>query len=204
MSCADKNIAENLENWRDAPYYSLAEEDMGWQWEQIIRPLISDFDFEVTLELAPGHGRNTSKLLKLCREIHLVDLVPQCIEACRHRFGDSQEGVALYYYINDGRSLPCTLTERVSCVYCFDAMVHFELDVIRAYLKHIHRVLRDGGRAFLHHSDLKGDATGSLGDWTENLYWRTAVSKDEVADGAREVGLEVPHWHRHLHSLGKK
>ena len=41
----------------------------------------------------------------------------------------------------------------LSFLFCFDAMVHFDSDVVRAYLREARRALLPGGHAFLHHSN---------------------------------------------------
>ncbi|VVM06591.1 hypothetical protein MAMT_01303 [Methylacidimicrobium tartarophylax] len=38
------------------------------------------------LEIGPGHGRWTAEILPRCGRTILVDLSPNCIEHCRHRF----------------------------------------------------------------------------------------------------------------------
>ena len=45
------------------PYFSMAEPHMELQWKQIW-PLIKRFNFTKVLEIAPGYGRNTERLLE--------------------------------------------------------------------------------------------------------------------------------------------
>ncbi len=186
-----QNIEENREQWTSAPYYDMAERDIDWQWNRQIWPLIRASDFSVTLELAPGHGRNTAKLIALARELHLVDVTPACIDFCRGRFGDRQGAAQIHYYFNDGRSLPEQLANRVTHVYCWDAMVHFELAVIECYLAEFRRVLAPGATAFLHHSDIKNCRAEALGKWIENPHWRAPVAREDVSAAAVAAGLEV-------------
>lgn len=185
-SDARKNLEENRLYWRSSHYYELAEPDMDGQWHGVLWPILSGCDLSVVVELAPGHGRNTRKLLEVSRELHLVDLNAECIAACRARFG-VRDG--LHYHVNDGLTLPAELRGRVTLVYCWDAMVHFHRDVVAAYLRETSAALAPGGRAFLHHADL---APGEVrGEWTSNPHWRSDVTRDFVRDAAARVGLEV-------------
>src|SRR5262249_14608923 len=59
------------------------------------------------LEIAPGHGRCTQFLRLCCRRLSVVDLVQDCVDACRARFG---EGAGIEYHVNDGRTLPMIAT----------------------------------------------------------------------------------------------
>ncbi len=77
----------------DAPYYDNVEAQKERQWKNIIYPLIKDYDFTRVLELAPGHGRNTNKLMETAKEIMPVDANETCIEFCKDRFKDYKMNV---------------------------------------------------------------------------------------------------------------
>jgi SAM-dependent methyltransferase len=188
----EQNITENRESFTHSmdAYFAQAETWMDSQWQGTIWPFIRDFDFTVTVDLACGHGRNAAKLLPLSRELHLVDVTPACVEACRRRLADVL-GSRVWVYLNDGKSLPRELTGRVTCVYSWDAMVHFDLGVVEKYLAEIARVLRPGGSSFLHHSDLRATPHLVVGPWRDNPHWRSAMSRDDLARAAERVGLTV-------------
>lgn len=93
------------------------------------------------LELAPGWGRNTARLVNHSKEIHLVDLNQSCIDRCKARFGDYTGPCKLHYYVNDGYSLPEIKDESISFIYSFDSMVHFDRLVVKEYFKEFSRVL---------------------------------------------------------------
>lgn len=101
------------------------------------------------LEIAPGHGRWSETLVERCRSVVLVDINPECIDACRERFA-AESTVA--YELNDGTAL-AGADGSVDVVWSFDSFVHMDPDVIDAYLREIARVLRPGGYAVLHHAD---------------------------------------------------
>jgi ubiquinone/menaquinone biosynthesis C-methylase UbiE len=171
--------------FKGGPYYDLAETDMDWQWEQLIWPMISGLDFAVVVDLAAGHGRNAAKLLQVAKRVILVDINQECLDFCMARFqGDPR----VEYVRTDGISLRGLESESVTLVYTFDAMVHFDSDVVRAYLREIHRVLKPGGHAFCHHSNYQGSPEG---DFTEHEHYRNFMSKALFAHYSAKEGLEV-------------
>src|SRR5580704_6193923 len=69
-------------------YFDDAEAYMGKQWEPLIWPMIRDFDFSVTLDFAAGHGRNSTRLAKLARQLYIVDANADAVNFLRKRFAD--------------------------------------------------------------------------------------------------------------------
>lgn len=137
---------------RDGEEWSEAWGGSAAQWESAILPRIHRFVPAGTiLEIAPGHGRWTHFLRRLCTRLIVVDLSATCIEACRARFaGDSH----LEYHVNDGMSLDMIEDGSVDFVFSFDSLVHADAGVMTAYLTQLGRKLRDGGAGFIHHSNL--------------------------------------------------
>lgn len=171
--------------FRNSPYYDVAEPDMAQQWRDLIWPRIHHLDFSSVLDLAAGHGRNSARLREVSDRITIVDINEENIEYCRARFrGDD----AFTFLRNDGLSLAGVADETVSLVYSFDSMVHFDRDVIREYLREFHRVLRPGGSGFIHHSNYVGDPTG---EFTKAPHWRNYMSRELFANYCMECGLEV-------------
>lgn len=170
-------------------YYAAAEESMDWQWDQLIYPLIKDFDFSKVLELAPGHGRNTNKLRKLSKEITLVDVNKTCIDACEARFGTQMEGCFFHYAVNDGSQLKMIPDKSISTIYSFDSMVHFDKTIVREYLHEFKRILAPNGKGFLHHSNYGSIAPNS--DWAKNPGNRSDVSAELFKTYVNEAGLLV-------------
>lgn len=175
-------------NWVETPYFELAERDMDFYWEQLVYPLIRDWDFSVVLDLAAGHGRNTEKLRRHAGKVYVVDVNPENVEFCRQRFaGDDR----LVYLLCDGASLEGIPDGEVTLAYCFDSMVHFDSDVVRAYLREFRRVLRPGGRAMCHHSNFM--AAPSSPDFRLNPHWRNFMSRELFEHYAFKEGLRVLH-----------
>ncbi len=166
------------------PYFAHAEAFTDRSWAQTIWPFISDCDFSSVVDLAAGHGRNSSKLLKLAGFIYILDIQPSNIEVCRKRFSSETN---VLFAVNNGYDFEPVPSDWAALVYCFDAMVHFDTDVIRSYLRDAKRVLRVGGRGFFHHSNYtEGDA-----DWTKGPHSRNFMSSHLFRHYAQKEGLRL-------------
>jgi SAM-dependent methyltransferase len=169
-------------------YFQDAEGKLDAEWEAIIWPLIKDFDFRFVLELSPGGGRNTQKLSTVAKRIVAVDYNEYALEQTRARLGSRSGSCEITYCLNGGSDLAMVPDASVSAVYCWDSAVHFDRDVVIAYIAEFARVLEPGGYGFLHHSDLGDKAHKNI---KRNPHWRSNVSKELVADACRRSGLAV-------------
>ena len=170
-------------------YFSAAEAVMQFQWDQLIWPVIKDFDFTSVLELACGHGRNTEYLRRYAKQIDLVDVNQTAIDACKLRFGEFMESCRFNYHVTDGNHLHMITDASITLLYSWDSMVHFDKLVVRDYMPEIGRVLQPGGRAFLHHSNYGAFAPNS--DWAQNVGTRSDVSAVILRGYAEQCGLYV-------------
>jgi SAM-dependent methyltransferase len=166
-------------------YFNTAERVIGRQWAYYIWPRIKDADFTTVVELACGHGRNTARLARLAGRVIGVDINTECVEFVRARFAD-QTKVSVVQ--TDGSSLAGIASDSATLVYCWDAMVHFEPEVVEAYVHEIARVLAPGGRGFIHHSNW---TRGKGQDFKTQPNWRNFMSKDQFGDYLRACGLEI-------------
>jgi SAM-dependent methyltransferase len=180
---------ETGEPYHCADYFAAAEADMETYWTSLIWPVLARhaIDFACTLDLAAGHGRNTEVLRRLAERVLVVDMIEECVEACRARFADDPRVTCIQ---NDGISLASIGDGEVTFVYCFDSMVHFDSDVVRAYLAEFRRVLRPGGHGFCHHSNYSARPGGHF---TTNPHWRNFMSCELFAHYCDKEGLEVLH-----------
>jgi len=172
--------------WND--YFKRAEGHMNIQWDEIIWPIIKDFDFEAVLELAPGAGRNTEKLAEISNTIHAIDMNDYVLEQLRNRFGKYSGKCNLNFYKNNGSNLKMINDGAISVIYSWDAMVHFDKTVIRDYVKEFSRVLKKNGMGFVHHSNL---GTTANSDIRLNPHMRSNMSKELFAKYCVENGLQL-------------
>jgi ubiquinone/menaquinone biosynthesis C-methylase UbiE len=176
--------ADSGQPWTpDNSYFSEAEAVMEPLWKDLVQPFIEGCDFSHTIDLAAGHGRNSVILSKLAERLTIMDIQPANIEICQQRFS-SRKGVE--FFVNNGFDLQPVRDRDVTLVYCFDAMVHFDSDVIRSYLRDTRRVLVPGGRGFFHHSNYTGGH-----DWRTNTGARSFMTREMFAHYALKEGLNV-------------
>ena len=185
-----KSIFQCRDSHTEGLYYAHAEPEMDWQWRMLVEPYIRDVDLSSVLELAPGHGRNSAKLVQQgARVLHLVDVNQTCIDACRARFGDRHGVCQLFFHVTGGDTLPFIESGSISFVYSFDSMVHFDKSIVRAYLGEFSRAMRPGATGFLHHSNFGAFHPNS--DWAKNHGNRSDMSAALFREYCAEVGLEV-------------
>jgi len=173
-------------DWRENPWYERGEEAMDRQWEKLIWPSICGVDLSgVVVDFAAGHGRCTAKLLAAgASNLVIMDVNQENIDFCKKRFGDD---VRVSYRRNDGVSFHADSRE-FNFIFCWDSMVHFDSDVVRAYLQDTYRVLAPGGKAFYHHSNYTGDPDPYP---LRSPGGRNFMSRDLFAHWAIRSGLTV-------------
>jgi SAM-dependent methyltransferase len=158
---------------------------MAAHWSQIIEPIIGDRAYEVVVDLAAGRGRNSALLAEKAKRVICVDINPENIEFLRKRFrGDPR----FDFLLNDGASLAGLASDSVDLVYCFDAMVHFDIEIVISYIKEIYRVLRPGKFAFLHHSNYTANPGA---DFKQNPGWRNFMSLEVFEHLAIKNGFSI-------------
>ncbi|MGC8494793.1 MAG: class I SAM-dependent methyltransferase [Syntrophobacteraceae bacterium] len=190
MQSHSKEFSERIiHDWTESDYYELAESptwlSLFWDASSRFRRQFEKLDLGVTIELACGRGRHCAQILDRCREIILVDVNRSNIDSCRKRFANHNHVV---YLENDGYSLDLIHSEYATSLYCYDAMVHFELESIIGYLVEIFRVLKQGGQALLHHSNYDKNPGAA---YTENFHWRNFMSQNLFIHLSRRTGFSV-------------
>ena len=153
-----KNIEEQRQ-WNNESMWS--ESGHEWSklfgttenlWNNHIFDDIKEFRNKKILEIAPGHGRITQFLSILASELLVIDLNENCIKKTKEKLGHHVLG----YFVNNGNDLPKIRDNSQDLVFSFDSFVHMHQNVSDDYLGEIYRVLKKGGRGYIHHSWLNG------------------------------------------------
>ncbi len=182
-------IAQQVGNdWVKGKYYDDAEAGMEVQWERLIWPMINGADFAHVVDLAAGHGRNTAKLLPLSGRVTAIDINKTNIDFMAKRFKGTAHASKLTLTKNNGAELAGVPDTSVTLVYCFDAMVHFDSDIVRAYIAEFARVLKPGGLGFVHYSNNSSNPTGTYRD---HPGWRNFMSRALFNHWVAKEGMEV-------------
>jgi SAM-dependent methyltransferase len=168
----EQRLWNNENNWTDNGHeWSGPFGTTENLWNKEIFDFIKDFRDKKILEIAPGFGRITQFLSILASELIVIDLNPLCIEKTKEKLGNH----VLEYLINDGKSLIGVKDNSQDLVFSFDSFVHMHENVIEEYIKETYRVLKPGGRAFIHHSLLNGGSENSF----ENSAGRSNMSSEK-------------------------
>jgi ubiquinone/menaquinone biosynthesis C-methylase UbiE len=153
-----KNIEEQRQ-WNDESMWSDGGHEWSKSfgttenlWNKYIFDDIKEFRGKKILEIAPGYGRITQFLSVLASELLVVDLNENCIKKTKEKLGHHVLG----YFVNNGNDLPKIRKNSQDLVFSFDSFVHIHKNVIDDYLSEIHRVLKPGGKGYIHHSWLYG------------------------------------------------
>jgi SAM-dependent methyltransferase len=187
-------------DWAGAEYYDRAEEDdwlaTFWSDESPFLRLFKELDLTCVLELACGHGRHAEKLREQAQTVILVDINVGNIEFCRTRFKEFSQ---FRYVLTNGYSLDTVQERECSAILSYDAMVHFDSDVVRAYLQEMARVLKPGGRALIHHSNYSANPGG---DVHNNPCWRNFMTEQlfhhyAARSGLRRLASKLMDWEGH-------
>lgn len=184
--CSEKN------EW--VRYYELAASDMDRQWNDLILPKLKeeDINFKITMDLACGAGRNSMKLIPLCKKIYCVDLNKYALDLCKENLKkNNQKNYNKITFIqNNGFDISSIPNDSLTFIYQFDSGVHMSKEVIRMYIKEFSRILSKNGKGFFHHSNYGNFQDGKdKSNFKVNPHWRTDMTKELFKQYCEEFGL---------------
>lgn len=172
-------------------YWNIVESEnclkMFWGEDTAFYRMFTQLDLDKVIELGCGRGRHVNQYYSRANEITLVDILEKNITFCKDRFKDSKN---IKYYQNNGFDLSELPDESYSALFTYDAMVHFEMFDVYNYLKETYRVLKIGGMALFHHSNLASDYRQTFKD-SGNPGGRNFMSKELFAYLAYKAGFEI-------------
>lgn len=176
-------------NWKI--YYQEAEKSACTQYENILKPYFEKYikDNEIIImDFACGEGRIVNQIKDKYQQIICCDLPDGPLEACKKRFKNFSH---ISYVPSTEKGIECE-ADKCHAVYSWDAMVHFDFNMLKFYLCEIFRILKKDGIAIVHHSNLKNcKEVHCEENWLNNSSNRSNVSKEEVCDLAVDMGFTV-------------
>lgn len=165
--------------------------DIFWGKDSLFLKLFERLDLSNVVELACGRGRHVPQYIDKATKVTLVDILEKNIDYTRKRFCDCSK---ITYYKNNGYDLSKLPSNEYTALFCYDAMVHFELIDIYSYLKETYRILTPGGYALIHHSNDSSDYKNCFGNCT-NPGGRSFMDKKIFAHLAYRAGFEIIEQH---------
>lgn len=184
-----KQLADNIgKDWITSPYYEEAEQKwmhVFWDPKVWFRIMFNQLDSSIILELACGHGRHSAQMKDWDNQKILMDINQTNINYCIQRFAGDPRYTAI---VNNGYDCKPLSDMFCTAVFCYDAMVHFDSEVVFSYLRDIFRVLKPGGRALLHHSNYTGNPGGN---YSENPHCRNYMSQSLFVHYSKKSGFDI-------------
>ncbi|MBR0750745.1 class I SAM-dependent methyltransferase [Bradyrhizobium jicamae] len=182
----EKSVKHVASAWKESPYYADAERwtHLFWGNGTIFLRLFKELPLDNVIELAAGHGRHSEQIANQCGTLTLMDIHQENIDACRNRLGHFPE---LHFILNNGYNFEPIAAVSISAIFCYDAMVHFAPDVVQSYIKDTHRILRSGGMALYHHSNLSAPGT----NYAKNTHARNHMTEELFKSFCDEAGMEI-------------
>ena len=124
-------------------------EDIALVMQEFVYPYITP-ESEV-LEIGVGGGRIANLVAPRVKTLHAFDISPEMLATAQKTLA-SHNNVRLTLLTSP--ELPDELTGCMDFAYSFDVFVHLDLHTMWPYFREIHKVLKPGGHAFLHTTNL--------------------------------------------------
>ena len=180
------------QDWITSPYYSEAEKWtwMFWDPASSFKKLFDRLPPGETVDLACGHGRHSEKMLALGRSVIALDIVPENVAFTYERLKGKPDFTVHRCNGVDFQPVP---DQSVDAIMCYDAMVHFDCDVVRSYLRDSVRILRPGGMGLFHHSNYNGNPSAI--HYGQNPHARNFMTAELFAHFAYKEGCSIVEQH---------
>jgi ubiquinone/menaquinone biosynthesis C-methylase UbiE len=175
-------------DWAQSPYYDMVEapdDPAYWGEHSIYKRLFDQLDLTNVIELACGHGRHAARIVDRVGHITLADINASNIEFCRQRFAGKSN---VRFLTCSGSDLAELESASYTALFCYDAMVHFEIHDIISYLDDFRRIFRPQGRAVLHFSNYT-EHPGRM--YRDNPHWRNFCGEVLFRHLAMRAGFSI-------------
>jgi SAM-dependent methyltransferase len=181
--------AKQAKVWEGSSYYDDAEKwtHLFWEPETQFRNKFDKLDLTCVVELACGHGRHAAVLAKERKVLKYIglDVLQENVDFSQDRLKDHHN---FSFFPVDGTKFNPVANGVASAIFCYDAMVHFDSQVVLSYLADAGRILKKKGRALFHHSNLY---TNPASPYSQNPHARAFMSLDLFHHYATRAGLSV-------------
>jgi SAM-dependent methyltransferase len=141
-------------------------------------------------EIGSGGGRVASRVAPRVSHLHCFDISKEMLRKAQaaleaHRNVD--------FVLLESAQLPADCTGKFDFIYSFDVFVHLDLHTMWKYFREIQRVLKRGGTAFLHTSNLM--APGGWKNFAAQDAFRILehyfISPEIISILAQQSGLKI-------------
>ncbi|MFC2133358.1 class I SAM-dependent methyltransferase [Bacteroidota bacterium] len=134
--------------------------------------------FDTILEIGPGAGRWSGKLVEICDNLILVDQSETCIDILKQKFSRNKKVNCI---LNNGKKLTTVENNSIDFIWSFDVFVHIDEITTESYIAEFHRVMKKNGIAIIHHPKKGGSAGG----------WRSNTSSEKFLEILSKNGLKL-------------
>jgi ubiquinone/menaquinone biosynthesis C-methylase UbiE len=143
-------------------YHLKRENTIRLEFEKYVLPRFLKFignRKEISIaDLACGAGGMAGELLTYCnsnnikiKRFLLIDVSESNLEFSKNRLHHIDDSLEIETYFSSGNGFDQYTSESVDFLYCWDAMVHFDILDVVGYLKTLKKVVNN--QAFFHHSN---------------------------------------------------
>jgi ubiquinone/menaquinone biosynthesis C-methylase UbiE len=195
MTRLQKVVANEAMLWGDDvadSYHAIAGQHIDGHWRDLIVPALQGIEVDMSrcVDFACGRGRNTLKMLREgAGHVTMVDVNQENVLYChKHIIGSDDLGQRTDAVLTNGLDLANLQESAFSYFHCFDAMVHFDLEIIASYMPEFYRVMDPGAVALLHHSNYDKNPGG---DFRANPGMRNFMSAAVFKHLAVRAGFSV-------------
>ena len=183
-------VATAQTNWNDEEYFESGRENVR---REILTDMINicqgrDPKSMTVLEIGCGSGRITRALAETFGQVFAVDISGEMIRQAREALRDVPNARV---FQNNGADLTVLGDIQVDFAFSYIVFQHIpSRDVIRSYVREVHRLLRPGG---LFKFQVQGDSTMETSP--EDTWLGVPFSDADAVKMAESCGFEPRHRH---------
>lgn len=140
---------------KESSFECLGDE---WGEKYSVDKVISNYIYpfitkeSIVAEIGVGGGRIASKVAGRTKELYCFDISPNMLKRAKSRLGQYHN---IKYFLLDEPHFSDNFSGMFDFVYSFDVFVHLDLHTMWRYFNEFNRILKNGGRAFIHTANLK-------------------------------------------------